>query len=52
MVDYTGQVLTWEQAINSQQKLAPADYAFDATPPVLPDKDGLSRAVPGETKLV
>ncbi len=53
MVDYTGQVLTWEQAINSQQKLAPATYAFDATPPILPDKDGrYPVAVPGETKFV
>ena len=32
MVDYTGQILTWEQAINSQQKLAPASYALDAVP--------------------
>jgi predicted dehydrogenase len=53
MVDYTGQVLTWEQAINSQQKLAPASYAFDATPPILPDAQGrYPVAVPGETKFV
>jgi predicted dehydrogenase len=53
MVNYTGQALTWEQAINSQQKLAPATYSFDATPPILPDKDGrYPVAVPGETKLV
>ena len=52
MVDYTGQALTWEQAINSQQKLAPAKYAFDADPPILPDKDGrYPIAVPGETKF-
>jgi predicted dehydrogenase len=53
MVDYTGQVLTWDQAINSQQTLAPAKYAFDADPPILPDKDGkYPIAVPGETKFV
>ncbi len=53
MVDYTGQALTWEQAINSQQTLAPAKYAFDAEPPVLPDKDGkYPIAVPGETQFV
>ena len=53
MVNYTGQALTWEQAINSQQSLAPAKYAFDAAPPILPDKDGkYPIAVPGETKFV
>ena len=53
MVNYTGQALTWEQAINSQQSLAPAKYAFDADPPILPDKDGkYPIAVPGETKFV
>lgn len=52
MVNYTGQELTWEQAINSQEKLAPATYAFDAQPPILPDKDGrYPIAVPGETKF-
>ncbi len=53
MANYTGQVLTWEQAINSQQVLAPAKYAFDATPPILPDKDGkYPIAIPGETKFI
>ena len=53
MVNYTGQALTWEQAIHSQQTLAPSDYAFDAQPPVLPDKDGnYPIAVPGLTKFV
>ena len=40
MADYTGQVLTWDQAINSKHRLAPASYAFDAVPPVVRDKDG------------
>ena len=53
MVNYTGQALTWEQAINSQETLAPAAYTFDAHPPILPDKDGkYPIAVPGETKFV
>jgi len=53
MANYTGQALTWEQAINSQQVLAPAKYAFDATPPILPDKDGkYPIAIPGETKFI
>jgi myo-inositol 2-dehydrogenase / D-chiro-inositol 1-dehydrogenase len=53
MVNYTGQAITWEQALNSQETLAPQQYAFDATPPVLPDKDGrYAIAVPGVTKFV
>ena len=30
MVTYTGQEITWEQAINSQEKLAPVQYTWDA----------------------
>jgi predicted dehydrogenase len=53
MVNYTGQCLTWEQAVNSQQNLAPEKYAFDANPPILPDKDAkYPIAVPGETKFL
>ena len=53
MVDSTGQILTWEQATNSQQTLAPAQYTFDADPPTLPDKDGrYPIAMPGVTKFV
>ncbi len=52
MVDYTGQFLTWEQAINSKQRLAPARYAFDAVPPALRDKDGnYPAAMPGITRF-
>jgi predicted dehydrogenase len=53
MVNYTGQALTWEEAIHSRQTLAPATYAFDAQPPVLPDKEGkYPIAIPGETKFI
>jgi myo-inositol 2-dehydrogenase / D-chiro-inositol 1-dehydrogenase len=53
MVNYTGQTLTWEQALNSQQSLAPAKYAFDADPPILPGKDGkYPIAMPGVTKFI
>ncbi|MEN6558121.1 MAG: Gfo/Idh/MocA family oxidoreductase [Thermoguttaceae bacterium] len=53
MVDYTGQCLTWDQAINSQQTLAPKIESFDAEPPVLPDKDGrYPIAIPGVTPFV
>jgi predicted dehydrogenase len=42
---YTGQTVTWEQALNSQWRLGPSEYAFGEVPmePV---------AVPGRTKLL
>jgi predicted dehydrogenase len=53
MVDYTGQALTWEQAINSQQSLSPSAYTWDAEPPTKPGADGkYPVAIPGVTKLV
>lgn len=52
MVDYTGRLLTWDEAINSEQVLAPAAYSFDADPPVLPGPDGrYPIAMPGQTKF-
>ncbi len=53
MVTYTGRTITWEQALQSQESLAPAAYRWDADPPVLPDKNGnYPIAVPGVTKFV
>jgi predicted dehydrogenase len=45
MAAYTGQKITWDQAMNSKEDLAPAEYEFGplATPPI---------AVPGKTKQV
>ncbi len=52
MVDYTGQAITWEEAMNSQERLAPEKYSWDATPPVVPGPDGAYPvAMPGVTKL-
>jgi len=34
MATYTGQGVTWDQAMNSQEDLSPDRYAWDATPPV------------------
>ncbi len=45
MSAYTGQSLTWEQALNSKQVLAPASYDWDADPPPA------EVAVPGKTKF-
>ena len=45
MSTYTGKAVTWEQALNSEEKLVPAELQFGpsmAVPPV---------PVPGRTKL-
>ena len=53
LVDYTGQPIAWEDMMNSQQTMAPAKYAMDATPPTVPGADGkYPIAMPGMTKFV
>lgn len=53
MATYTGQKITWEEAFNSQQTLAPSAYTWDATPPTLPDANGrYPIAMPGVTKFI
>ncbi len=53
MVDYTGQTITWDEAMRSKQVLAPSGYSFDAQPPTKPGPDGrYPIAMPGVTKLV
>jgi hypothetical protein len=52
MATYTGQEVTWEQATRSKESLAPSRYAWDATPPVLPDSTGqYPIALPGITRF-
>lgn len=46
MATYTGQQITWEQALNSKEDLSPERYDWDAAPP----KSEI--AVPGVTKFV
>jgi predicted dehydrogenase len=53
MACYTGQEITWEQAMQSKLVLAPSRYSWDAEPPVKPDKNGnYPCAMPGITKFV
>ncbi len=53
MVDYTGQALTWDKAINSQQDFSLERYTLDAIPPVVPDADGnYPIPMPGITKFI
>lgn len=52
-VCYTGQMLTWEEAMNSQLSFALPRYGFDIDPPVKPGPDGIyPTAMPGITKFV
>lgn len=53
MATYSGQVIEWDKAINSGINLQPAEYAWTATPPVVPNADGFYPvAIPGVTKYV
>ncbi len=53
MVDYTGQAITWEDALNSELHLSPKEYGWDAEPPVMPDEEGrYPIAMPGVTPFV
>jgi len=53
MATYSGKIINWENAINSKVSLAPERYALDATPPVVPDGNGLYPvAMPGVTKVL
>lgn len=46
MATYTGQAITWDQALNSREDLSPERYDWDAKPPVS------EVAIPGVTKFV
>jgi predicted dehydrogenase len=51
MATYSGQVVTWDQAIKSDLNLAPDQFDFNATPKSLPGQDGIYPcAVPGVTR--
>jgi predicted dehydrogenase len=45
MATYTGQAITWEEALNSKEDLSPKQYAFGPNPVPPP-------AIPGVTKFV
>ena len=45
MAAYTGQEITWEMALNSQEKLVPDNLTWDMKLPITP------MAVPGKTKF-
>ncbi|MBT1696122.1 Gfo/Idh/MocA family oxidoreductase [Fulvivirgaceae bacterium PWU4] len=51
MATYSGEVIDWDKTLNSGISIQPAQYSFDAQPPVLPDSNGFYPiATPGVTK--
>ena len=52
MATYSGQVITWEQALNSDLKIVPDNLTWDSKAPVLPDENGrYAIPMPGITKF-
>ncbi len=53
MASYSGQMIQWDDALQSNMRLGPEKCAFDATPPVIAGKDGqYPTPVPGSTKVL
>jgi myo-inositol 2-dehydrogenase / D-chiro-inositol 1-dehydrogenase len=53
MATYSGQVITWQEALNSELNLMPPVLAWNAKPLILPDENGFYPvAVPGKTKAM
>ena len=53
MATYSGQLITWEDALNSERSLVPDDLTWESAPPVLPNDKGLyAIPVPGKTKVL
>lgn len=53
MATYSGQIIEWDAAINSEISLMPEKLAWDANPKVLPNEDGFYPvAIPGVTKVI
>jgi hypothetical protein len=53
MASYSGQLIGWDEALQSQVSLSPDRYAFDASPPIVADKqDVYPVAIPGVTKVL
>ena len=53
MATYSGVEIHWEDALNSDIKLVPDTFSWNANPPVLPDNEGFYPIpVPGVTKVI
>lgn len=53
MATYSGKLVKWDEAMNSDISLFPEKLAWDAMPKVLPDENGFYPvAVPGKTRVI
>jgi myo-inositol 2-dehydrogenase / D-chiro-inositol 1-dehydrogenase len=53
MATYSGRLITWDEAVQSELRLGPDRYTWDADPPVKADASGAyAAAVPGETRVL
>lgn len=53
MATYSGQLIEWDAAMQSDLDLSPKQYAWDANPPIMPDENGYYPvAIPGQTKVI
>jgi myo-inositol 2-dehydrogenase / D-chiro-inositol 1-dehydrogenase len=53
MATYSGKIVEWDKAINSEISVMPKIFAWDANPPTMPNENGwYALAVPGVTKVV
>lgn len=53
MATYSGQDIKWEDALASDISLSPANFAWDAAPPTMPDAHGhYAIPVPGITEVI
>lgn len=53
MASYSGKVISWEEALNSQVSVMPEQFSWDAAPPVVPGEDGRYPVpVPGQTEVL
>ena len=53
MATYSGKIVEWDEAINSEISVMPKHFAWDAEPPTKPRPDGwYDHAVPGKTIVV
>lgn len=53
MASYSGKIITWDEALNSQKSLMPQKFGFNEEPPILPDENGYYPiAIPGITEVL
>lgn len=53
MAAHSGQMIQWDDALQSDLSILPEKFAWDADPPVLPGPDGLYPIpIPGHTKVM